>query len=85
MSEKIKNDSLVETLVRRTKKSHQAYEKAKEIIPAGVVSRGRLYPPYPFFVRKAKEALCISLIELNLTTCRVLWLMVMMFLLFIVK
>jgi len=48
------NDILMKTLIERTKKSYQAYEKAKELIPAGVVSRGRLYPPYPFFIKKAK-------------------------------
>jgi len=47
-------DDVLKILTERTKKSYEAYEKAKEIIPAGVVSRGRLYPPYPFFVKKAK-------------------------------
>ncbi len=50
---KIDNDDVLNLLIKRTQKSHQAYEKAKKIIPAGVVSRGRLYPPYPFFVKRA--------------------------------
>ncbi len=47
------SDDVLRILIERTQKSQQAYEKAKRIIPAGVVSRGRLYPPYPVFVKKA--------------------------------
>ena len=56
--EKVK---VVEFLKQRTKKSWEAYQKAKEVIPAGVLSRGRLYPPYPFFVKEAKGPRLIDL------------------------
>ncbi len=38
----------------RRKKSYEAYLKAKEVIPAGVMSRARLFFPYPFYIQGGK-------------------------------
>jgi len=40
--------------IRRTKKSRAHFEKAKRLIPAGVESNVRYFPPYPFYVKRAK-------------------------------
>jgi len=42
--------------VRRTKRSRAHHEKAKKLIPAGVESNVRYFPPYPFYVKRAKGA-----------------------------
>ena len=38
----------------RRKKSYEAYQRAKQVIPAGVMARGRLFSPYPFYIQKGK-------------------------------
>ena len=40
--------------LERTKKSRAHFQKAKKLIPAGVESNVRYFPPYPFYVKKAK-------------------------------
>jgi len=40
----------------RTGRSRAHFEKAKRLIPAGVESNVRFFPPYPFYVKKAKGA-----------------------------
>lgn len=42
--------------VRRTKRSRAHHEKAKKLIPAGVESNVRYFPPYPFYVKRAQGA-----------------------------
>ena len=42
--------------VKRTKKSRAHHEKAKKLIPAGVESNVRYFPPYPFYVKRAQGA-----------------------------
>ncbi len=39
---------------RLASKSHQLYRRARELIPGGVNSPVRTYPPYPLFVASAK-------------------------------
>lgn len=41
-------------VTRLASRSQQLYEKARELIPGGVNSPVRAYPPYPFFVESAK-------------------------------
>lgn len=45
----------------RMKKSYEAYLRAKKVIPAGVMSRARLFLPYPFYVRAGKGSKVIDL------------------------
>ncbi len=40
----------------RTRKSKAHFEMARKLIPAGVESNVRFFPPYPFYVQKAKGA-----------------------------
>ena len=42
-------------------KSYEAYKKAKKIIPSGVMSRSRLFNPYPLFIKKGKGSKIIDL------------------------
>ncbi len=42
--------------VKRTPKSHEMFERAKRIEPAGVSYKNRYFEPYPFFVREAQGA-----------------------------
>src|SRR3990172_12617687 len=49
-----KVDDTLEVLARRTPKSQEAFQKSKTVIPSGVMSRPRLFKPYPFFVKKGK-------------------------------
>jgi glutamate-1-semialdehyde 2,1-aminomutase len=42
--------------IRRTKKSRAHHEKARKLIPAGVESNVRFFPPYPFYVNRAQGA-----------------------------
>src|SRR5215831_12896418 len=44
-------------VTRLASKSRDLYDKARELIPGGVNSPVRSYPPYPFFVRSAKGAM----------------------------
>jgi hypothetical protein len=39
----------------RRKKSYEAYQRAKQVIPAGVMARGRLFSPYPFYIQKGES------------------------------
>src|SRR6266699_1991847 len=41
-------------VTRLASKSQQLYEKAKELIPGGVNSPVRSYPPYPLFLKSAR-------------------------------
>ena len=45
---------LVNYIKTRNKTSFEMYERACNSIPAGVTSRGRQFPPFPFLVKKAK-------------------------------
>jgi len=49
-----KADDTLDILARRTPKSQEAFQKAKTVIPSGVMSRPRLFKPYPFFVKEGK-------------------------------
>ncbi|MEW5748835.1 MAG: glutamate-1-semialdehyde 2,1-aminomutase [Candidatus Thermoplasmatota archaeon] len=40
--------------VSRTRRSRAHFEKAKELLPAGVESNVRFFEPYPFYVKRAK-------------------------------
>jgi glutamate-1-semialdehyde 2,1-aminomutase len=40
----------------RTRRSKAHFERAKKVIPAGVESNVRFFPPYPFYVKKAEGA-----------------------------
>lgn len=42
--------------LKRTKMSREHHEKAKKLIPAGVESNVRFFPPYPFYVKRAQGA-----------------------------
>lgn len=46
-------EDIVNFLKNRTKKSAEMYKRACESIPSGVTSRGKIYPPYPFIIKKA--------------------------------
>jgi glutamate-1-semialdehyde 2,1-aminomutase len=48
-------------LASRTRKSLEAYEQAKKVIPAGVMSRARLFSPYPFYIRGGRGSKIIDL------------------------
>jgi glutamate-1-semialdehyde 2,1-aminomutase len=54
-------DKIEEVLASRREKSHEAYLRAKAVIPAGVMSRARLFPPFPFFVREGKGSKVIDI------------------------
>jgi glutamate-1-semialdehyde 2,1-aminomutase len=41
----------IETYEKRTPRSHQAHEKALNLLPLGVASNYRAYDPYPLFAR----------------------------------
>src|SRR5215831_12391003 len=43
-------------VTRLASKSRELYDKARELIPGGVNSPVRSYPPYPFFVKSAQGA-----------------------------
>src|SRR5215471_15589596 len=43
-------------VTRLASKSQQLYDKARGLIPGGVNSPVRSYPPYPFFVKSAQGA-----------------------------
>jgi glutamate-1-semialdehyde 2,1-aminomutase len=47
--------------VARTRKSRAHFEKAKRLLPAGVESNVRFFPPYPFYVKKAQGAYIFDL------------------------
>jgi glutamate-1-semialdehyde 2,1-aminomutase len=47
-------ETIEHKLAANRKKSLEAYQKAKTVIPAGVMSRARLFSPYPFYVREGK-------------------------------
>jgi glutamate-1-semialdehyde 2,1-aminomutase len=53
----------------RRKKSYEAYLKAKEVIPAGVMSRARLLSPYPFYIHEGKGSKVIDLDGNELIDC----------------
>lgn len=40
--------------VKRTRRSREHFEKARKIMPSGVESNVRFFPPYPFYVKRAK-------------------------------
>ena len=40
--------------VRRTRRSKAHHDKARKLIPAGVESNVRFFPPYPFYVKRAQ-------------------------------
>ena len=48
-------------LASQRERSHEAYLRAKTVIPAGVMSRARLFPPFPFFVREGKGSKVIDI------------------------
>jgi len=50
-----------QVLASRREKCHEAYLRAKTVIPAGVMSRARLFPPFPFFVREGKGSKVIDI------------------------
>src|SRR5512143_1071499 len=56
-----KEDNVEEKLRARMPKSYEAYLRAKEVIPAGVMSRVRLFSPYPFYVRAGKGSKIVDL------------------------
>lgn len=47
--------------VKRTIKSHEIFERARNVEPGGVSYRFRHFDPYPFFVKEAKGATLIDL------------------------
>ena len=53
----------------RRKKSYEAYLKAKEVIPAGVMSRARLFTPYPFYIKAGKGSKVIDVDGNELIDC----------------
>ena len=61
MAEITYNTGTEKKLAQRTQKSHAAYLRAKEVIPAGVMSRARIYAPYPFYVQKGVGSKVIDL------------------------
>jgi glutamate-1-semialdehyde 2,1-aminomutase len=56
-----KQDNTLELLASRTGKSLEAFQKAKTVIPSGVMSRPRLFRPYPFFVKYGKGSKIVDL------------------------
>ena len=54
-------DQTLEILAERTQKSREAFQKAKTVIPSGVMSRPRLFKPYPFFVKYGKGSKIVDL------------------------
>lgn len=46
----------IETYERRTPKSRDAHQRASTLLPLGVGSNYRYYPPYPLFIRDAHGA-----------------------------
>jgi glutamate-1-semialdehyde 2,1-aminomutase len=54
-------NNVEEKLRRRMPKSYEAYLRAKEVIPAGVMSRVRLFSPHPFYVRAGKGSKVVDL------------------------
>jgi glutamate-1-semialdehyde 2,1-aminomutase len=61
MADADSNGEIEKKLASRMKKSYTAYELAKTVIPAGVMSRARLLSPYPFYVREGKGSKIIDL------------------------
>src|SRR4030042_5065747 len=53
----------------RRKKSYEAYLKAKQVIPAGVMSRARLFSPYPFYIQGGKGSKVTDLDGNELIDC----------------
>ncbi len=49
-----KTEAVVGELRARTKRSGEMYAEALKTVPAGVMSRGRQIPPYPFVVDRAE-------------------------------
>jgi glutamate-1-semialdehyde 2,1-aminomutase len=56
-----KRDNTLEWLASRTGKSLVALQKAKTVIPSGVMTRSRLFRPYPFFVKYGKGSRIVDL------------------------
>jgi glutamate-1-semialdehyde 2,1-aminomutase len=56
-----KPDNTLEILANRTPQSREAFERAKKVIPSGVMSRPRLFKPYPFFVKYGKGSRIVDL------------------------
>ncbi len=54
-------EEIEQALASKREKSHEAYLRAKALIPSGVMSRARLFPPFPFFVREGKGSKVIDL------------------------
>jgi glutamate-1-semialdehyde 2,1-aminomutase len=66
-------DKAIEKIEKRFKnsrqKSYEAYLKAKEIIPAGVMSRSRMFYPYPLYISGGKGSKIFDLDENEIIDC----------------
>lgn len=60
MGEAKLKEALDKKFASSRQKSYEAYLRAKEVIPAGVMSRARLFSPYPFYVREGKGSKIID-------------------------
>jgi glutamate-1-semialdehyde 2,1-aminomutase len=47
-------NNFFETYRQKTKKSENLFQRAREVMPGGVSHNIHYFPPYPFFVKKAK-------------------------------
>ena len=55
------NGEIERKLASKRPKSYEAYQRAKTVIPAGIMSRARIFSPYPFYVREGKGSKIIDL------------------------
>jgi glutamate-1-semialdehyde 2,1-aminomutase len=58
-----------ERYVSLTPKSAKAYQRAKRVIPSGVLSRARLVDPYPFYVKKGMGPMIVDLDDNEYIDC----------------
>jgi glutamate-1-semialdehyde 2,1-aminomutase len=69
MGQKNYKEEVEKEFSARRKKSYDAYLKAKEVIPAGVMSRARLFSPYPFYIQGGKGSKVTDLDGNELIDC----------------
>jgi glutamate-1-semialdehyde 2,1-aminomutase len=62
-------EDLVNFIKKRNKKSLEMYARACNSIPAGVTSRGRQFPPFPFLVKKASGSRIVDIDDNEYIDC----------------